>query len=193
MTRLTKSQIADNAAAQLHAEQQAALRTMRAEKAARTRASNKQAKAAAHAETVQPEVVHASIDELMADIELPSAKRVLVGVILAIAASFATGYAIGMLLSYAIAGILTLTATAWVAFTLTVLAWIIAIYATWKVTGIVAGRVFASVVMPEGLASRSYESVANASGEAKSKMLGWFSSAKEVVVAPFSGAHPAAA
>lgn len=189
MARLTKAQIEQNAAdaAALHAEQQAELKRMRAEKRAQSKAAK--ASVAKHVEAVQPDPSAASIEDLIADLKLPSAKRVLVGFILGIAAAFSVGYGIGMLLAYALAGIMTLTATAWIAFALSVVVWAIAIYASWKIGGVVGGKVFSSVVMPEGLASRSYESVANAAGSAKSKVGGWFSSSKDIVAAKCNDAR----
>jgi hypothetical protein len=192
MARLTKEQIAANEkqAAELRAAQQAELTRMRAAK----RAANKQAKVAVAATTFRaPDLSHANIDELMSGFEMPSVKRVLVGTVLGIAAAGATGYGIGTLLAYALAGITTLTATAWIAFVLSALAWIIAIYAGWKLGGYVGGKVFASVVLPEGLAARSYASVVNAMGNAKQNAVALFSIDKDElaqqVVAKFSGAH----
>ena len=91
-------------------------------------------------------------------------------------------------MAYALAGIMVLTSTAWIAFTLSVLVWVIGLYAAWKVGGYIAGRVFASVVLPEGLASRSYESVANAAANTKTTISGWFSE-KRNVVDQFTGAY----
>lgn len=196
MARQTAQQVRDNAAAAVHAEQQAELKRLRAEKAAATRRSNKaaldamtvQVSAAEHAKAAQPEASAADIEDLMADLNLPSGKRVLVGLVLALGSAFSVGYGIGMLLSYAIAGILVLTSTAWIAFTLTVLAWIIAIYASWKIGGYVGGKVFASVVLPDGLASRSWAAVAGGTksattslgdgvASARNKVGGWFTTA----------------
>jgi hypothetical protein len=198
MARLTKAEIAQNeiVAAELAQAQQAELKRMRAAKRAQAKAARVEAvkpSAAEHAESVQPDPLHAAIDDLFADVEFPSARRVLVGFILGIACSAVVGYGIGMLLAYALAGIMLLTSTAWIAFTLTVLAWIIALYAAWKIGGYVGGTVFSSVVLPTGLAARSAASVSNACGSAKNKIGGWFTS-KPVVEAPaFTGAHAAAA
>lgn len=190
MARQSKAEIAAVEAAGVKAAQQAELKRLRAEKAAKTREVNKKAKAVVH---TPPEVLHANIEDLMSGFEMPSVKRVLIGTVLGIAAAGATGYGIGTLLAYALAGIMALTATAWVAFVLSALAWIIAIYAGWKLGGYVGGKVFASVVLPEGLASRSYASVVNAVTGAKQRAVGLFSVDKEElvqqVVAKFSGAH----
>lgn len=190
MARQSKEQIAAQEQAAVKAAQQVELKRMRAEKTAKTRSENKKAKAVVHA---QPEVLHANIEDLMSGFEMPSVKRVLIGTVLGIAAAGATGYGIGTLLAYALAGIMTLTATAWVAFVLSVLAWAIALYAGWKLGGYVGGKVFASVVLPEGLASRSYASVVDAMSGAKQRAVGLFSIDKEElvqqVVAKFSGAH----
>ncbi|HEY4721061.1 MAG TPA: hypothetical protein VII92_04395 [Anaerolineae bacterium] len=186
MARQTKQQIADTAAAaQAVKDQQAAeLKRMRAVKRAA------KISAAAHVDAVQPEPEHADIGSMFDGVELPSAKRVLVGFILGIATAASVGYGIGMLLAYALAGIMLLTSTAWIAFVLSVLAWIIAIYAGWKVGGYVGGKVFASVVMPDGLAARSVASVSDAASNMKAKIGGWFTT-KEVEAAPFTGAYPA--
>lgn len=202
MARQTKAQIAATAAAELKLAQQAELARLRAEKAAKTRAANKAAKAgvAAHIAGVQPEASAADIEQLVSELQLPSPKRVLVGFLLGVAAAGSVGYGIGMLLAYAIAGIVTLTSTAWIAFALTVVAWALALYAGWKIGGRVGGAVFSSVVMPEGLASRSYASVAGAAGDAKDSLARLFTSSKAKVVerveqskatvtAAFSGAH----
>lgn len=193
MARMSKEQIAANelAATQLKAEQQAELKRLRAEKRAQAKAAK--ANVAAHVAGVQPEVTHTDIEMLMDGIELPSVKRVLVGFILGVAAAGATGYGISVLLAYALAGIMVLTAAPWLAFVLSALAWVIAIYAGWKLGGYVGGKVFASVVMPEGLASRSYASVVNAVTGAKQNVVGMFSVNKEEmaqqVFAKFTGAH----
>lgn len=195
MARQTKAQIAEQqaAAAALHAEQQAVLKQMRADK----RAKNAAAKAdrieaervAAHCTATQDEILHADIDTLMSDFALPSPKRVLVGFILGVAASFTVGYGIGMVLSYVLAGILVLTSTAWIAFVLSALAWVVAMVAAWKIGGYVGGKVFSSVVLPDGLASRSYESVAGAAGSVGSRIGGWFSSTKDVAQAKLGDAR----
>lgn len=193
MARMSKAEIAANkqAALAVKAAQQAELKRLRAEKRAATKAAK--AGAAAHAQAVQPEVTHTDIEMLMDDIELPSVKRVLVGFILGVAAAGATGYGIGLLLAYALAGIMVLTAAPWLAFVLSVLAWVAAIYAGWKLGGYVGGKVFASVVMPEGLAARSYASVVNAVTGAKQNVVGMFSVNKEdlaqQVFTKFTGAH----
>lgn len=184
----------------------------RGEKAAATRKANqlKQAKAEAkqlkaarlareaedkakldaqHKAKVEDEILHAEIEALAAD--LPSWRRVLVGFVLGIGAAFAVGYGIGMLLAYCLAGIMTLTASVAMQFVLSVIAWAIGLYASWKVGGYVGGKVFASVVLPDGLVGKSYDSVANACGEARDKVKGWFTS--KPAVAQFTGAHPAGA
>lgn len=209
MARQTKAELAAAQQAELKAAQQAELKRLRAERAAKTRAANKAAAnattvehkaVAAHMAGVQPEASAADIENLMADLQLPSAKRVLVGVLLGVAAAGGVGYGIGMLLAYAIAGIVTLTSTAWVAFALTVVAWVIALYASWKIGSYIGGKVFASVVLPDGLASRSYESLANAAVGAKQSLGSVFASSKAkvaerveqskaTVAAAFSGAH----
>lgn len=193
MTKLTKNQIA---AAELKAAQQAELSRLRAEKAAKSKATRAANKAALAQMNVQVNAAHrAAADDIAhADIEsmfdnLPSPKRVLVGLVLGVAAAGATGYGIGMILSYALAGIAALTGAAWISFTLGVIAWIVAIYSAWKIGGYIGGKVFASVVLPDGLAARSYESVANAAGSAKQNVVGWFGSAKSKAAEQFSGAH----
>jgi hypothetical protein len=88
-----------------------------------------------------------------------------------------------------LAGIAALTGAAWISFTLAVAAWLIALYAGWKLGKYVAGKVFASTVMPEGLVSRSYESVASGAASAKQNVVGWFSTSKAKAVEQFNGAH----
>jgi hypothetical protein len=183
--------------AQLASVQQAELERLRAAKQAEQKveapAPEVAPQVAAHAAAVQPEAAHVNVEDLMAGFELPSIKRVLVGAILGIAAAGAVGYGIGCVLAYAIAGIAVLTATAWIAFALSVLAWIVALYAGWKLGGYIGGKVFSSVVLPEGLASRSYASIVEAVTGAKQRAVGLFSVDKEElaaqVVAKFSGAH----
>lgn len=94
--------------------------------------------------------------------ELPSWKRVLCGFILGIVGAGFTGYGIGLVMSYALAGIATMAAGPAIALFLSVIVWILGIYSAWKVGGWVGGKIFASVVLPEGLASRSIASVSNA-------------------------------
>lgn len=198
-------------------EQQIAIAVARAEKAltdklaaglaaANAAAANAQAyaskiaqeAAAAHAAKVQPNAASAdmaAIEKLMNN--PPSGVRVLVGFILAIMSSFTVGYGIGCLLAYALAGITTLVGAGLAAFMLSTISWIIAIYAAWKVGGWVGGKVFSSVVMPDGLASTSIDAVSNTFSSARSTVGGWFT-AKPVAApvapaAPFTGAHRAAA
>lgn len=199
MARISKAQIAANEAAAAATAEAQRVELARMRKAKRETAKLLKAKAAAatvgltdHIEAVQPEAVHADISSIIDDLKLPSAKRVIVGMLLGIAASFAVGSAISLVMAYTIAGILTLTTSPALALCLSVLAWIVALYSGWKLGGYVGGKVFASVVMPEGLASRSYESVANAvsstSSAVASRVSGWF---KREPVAEFTGAHVA--
>jgi hypothetical protein len=139
----------------------------------------------------QPQPAAATADELAFDFDLPSWKRVLVGFVLGISTAGATGYGIGMIAAYCIAGIMTLTTSAGLALFMSFLVWLIAIYASWKIGGWVGGKVFASVVMPDGLASRSIDSVSNAASNAKSAVAGWFTSKPAVM--QFTGAHTKAA
>lgn len=131
---------------------------------------------------------HVNIEEMMAGLEMPSPTRVIVGCLLGLAAAGAVGYGIGSLMVYALAGIATLTAGTFITFALSVIVWILGIYAAWKIGGWAAGKVFSSVVLPEGLASRSYESVAGAFSGAKEKATGLFDSAKDRVE-QFTGSH----
>jgi hypothetical protein len=202
MTRISKAQINAAAEAELKATQQAELKRLRAAKTAATKAANKAAKAklaAAHVGAVQPDPAHVNVEDLFGDLQLPSAKRVLVGAILGVISAGLTGYGVGMLASYAIAGIMVLTGAAWLALALTVITWLIAAYASWSLGGYVGGKVFASVVLPDGLASRSYESLANATSSAASSVSsiasstrntvsGWF---KREPAVEFTGAHAA--
>jgi hypothetical protein len=126
--------------------------------AQRAKRGENTARAATHARKVQPEVQHADVE---ADAEiaafmasLPSPGRVVVGMILGIVAAGTVGYGIGMLMSYALAGIATLTGSAALAFMLSVLVWVIGIYASWKIGGYVGSKVFGSVVLPDGLVSK---------------------------------------
>lgn len=188
---------AADAEANLQAARQAELDRMRAAKEAeakvQTPAPEVAPKVAAHAQAVQPEAAHVNVEDLMADFKLPSIKRVLIGALLGIASAASVGYGIGCALSYALAGIVTLTAAPFIAFALSVLAWVIALYAGWKLGGYIGGKVFSSVVMPDGLAARSYASVMDAVTGAKDRAVGLFSVDKEElaaqVVAKFSGAH----
>lgn len=149
--------------------------------------------AAAHAASVQPQTEHVNVEDLFAGVALPSWKRVVVGLVLGLAASCTVGYGIGMLMAYALAGIATLTASAGMAFVLSVLVWALGLYAGWKLSGYIGGKVFASVVLPDGLASKSYDSVANAANEVKAKVGDWFKSKPIVQQAQaFTGAHAAA-
>ncbi len=156
-------------------KQTAALNQLRAEKRAKSKA------AAAHVESTQPDPAAASIEELVAGLALPNPARVVVGVIISLFASFSVGYGIGMLMSYALAGISLLVGSALLSFVLSVFVWIVGIWAAFNAGAYVGSKVFASVVMPEGLASRSYESVAQASVSAKNTVVGWFKPRAKIV------------
>lgn len=160
----------------------AEVKAIRAAKAAKTRAANKalKAQAAAHVNTVQPDAAHVNVEQLFGG-ELPNWKRVTVGFVLGLLASGAVGYGIGLIMAYALAGIATLTGSAALAFTLSAIVWVLGIYAAWKIGGWIGGKVFASVVLPEGLAAKSYESLANGVGSARARVAGWLE-AKPLVV-----------
>jgi hypothetical protein len=126
--------------------------------AQRAKRGESTARAAAHARKVQPEVQHADV-EADAELEafmasLPGPGRVIVGAILGIASATAVGYGIGMIMSYALAGIATLTGSAALAFMLSAVVWILGIYATCRIGGYVGSKVFGSVVLPDGLVSK---------------------------------------
>lgn len=163
-------------AANAEAAKQAQLKQARAEvraarKAEREAQAAREQAAAAHAQAAQPEPAAAPIEDLYADLQLPSWKRVAVGIVLGLAGAVVVGYGIGMLMAYALAGIATLTASAAVTFVLSVIVWVLGLYSSWKIGGFIGGKIFASVVLPDGLASRSAASVGNAVDSAK----GWFS------------------
>lgn len=141
-----------------------------------------------HIAAVQPEPVAASVEDMIADIQLPSARRVMVGIVLSAFAAFGTGYGIGIILSYILAGITLFFGAGLIAFILQALAWIAAVIGAWKAGGWVAGKVFSAVVLPEGLASQSFASVSGAASDAKARVAGWF---KTKSVEPFTGAHVA--
>lgn len=195
--RMTKADFARSTpagkadAAKVNKAKLAAARAQAAELKAK-REAEEAAKVAAHA-AAQPQPVAATDDELKfeLDFELPSWKRVLVGFVLGVATAGAAGYGIGMVAAYCIAGIMTLTTSAGIALFMSFTIWLLAIYASWKVGGWVGGKVFASVVLPDGLASRAAASVSNAASGAKSAVAGWFTS--KPAVAQFTGAHKVAA
>lgn len=158
------------------------------------REAEEAAKVASHA-AAQAQPAAATLDELGLsdyDFDLPW-KRVAVGFVLGIVTAGAAGYGIGMIAAYCIAGILTLSTSAGVALFLSFLVWLIAIYASWKIGGYVGGKVFASVVLPDGLASRAAASMSDAASGAKNTVASWFGAGKEKVSATFSGAHVKAA
>jgi len=133
----------------------AAAKDIAAQRAKRAAApAPKATRAAAHAKKVQPEARHANIEEMLADLALPSPTRVIVGAILGLAAAGAVGYGISLVMAYALAGIMTLTGSAALAFMLSAAVWVLGIYATWKIGGYVGGKVFSSVVLPDGLVSK---------------------------------------
>lgn len=177
-------------AAKAEAAKAEQLRTARAEVRAKRKADREAA--AAHAAGVQPEAQHVGVEQLfdMDDVELPSWKRVTVGLILGLTAAGFVGYGIGQIMVYALAGIATLTTSAALAFTLSALVWVIGIYASWKIGGWVGGKVFGSIVLPEGLASRSAASISNAVGSAKDRVTGVFKGSSTVQRAQaFTGAY----
>lgn len=106
----------------------------------------------AHVESVQPEAVAADVTSIFDN--LPSPARVIVGFVLALAAAGATGYGVGTVMSMALAGIATFTGSALLGFMMTVLVWVLGIYAGWKLSAWAGKTVFTSIVMPEGLISR---------------------------------------
>jgi len=113
-------------------------------------------RAAAHAAKVQPAAQHAPVDEVDAELEafmasLPGPGRVVIGAMFGLAAAGAVGYGISLIMSYALAGIVTLTGSAALAFMLSAIVWVLGIYATWKIGGYVGSKVFASIVLPDGL------------------------------------------
>lgn len=191
-----------NKAEQLKADQLAAARAefearRNEELAAANALLAKQAEALAafeqssKAQRKQPHVelaAHVNIEDMMAGLDMPSPTRVIVGCLLGLASAGAVGYGIGSLMVYALAGIATLTGGAFLTFALSVIVWILGIYAAWKIGGWVAGKVFSSVVLPDGLASRSYESVAGMFSGAKDKATSVLGSAKDRVE-QFTGAH----
>lgn len=192
--RMTKADFAAHATEHTATKIKLAAARAQAKELKAKREAEEAAKVAAHA-AAQPQPVAATDDELKfeLDFELPSWKRVLVGFILGVASAGAVGYGIGMVAAYCIAGIMMLTTSAGIALFMSFLVWLLAIYASWKIGGYAAGKVFSSVVMPDGLASRSFESVSNAASGAKSTVSGWFTSSKDKVQAKFSGAHKVAA
>lgn len=161
------SKAAATRAANAEAAKQAQLKAARAEVRARRKAERDAA--AAHAQAHQPEAA-SNIEALFAEeVQLPSWKRVVVGLVLGLVAAGGVGYGIGMIMAYCLAGIATLTAGAAMTFVLSALVWIIGVYSAWKIGGWVGGKVFASVVLPEGLASRSFASIAGAITGAKDR------------------------
>lgn len=161
------SKAAATRAANAEAAKQAQLKAARAEVRARRKAERDAA--AAHAQAHQPEAA-SNIEALFTEeVQLPSWKRVVVGLVLGLVAAGGVGYGIGMIMAYCLAGIATLTAGAAMTFVLSALVWIIGVYSAWKIGGWVGGKVFASVVLPEGLASRSFASIAGAITGAKDR------------------------
>lgn len=153
----------------------AAQRAKRGETTTRARGSA-QTRAAAHVAKVQPEVQHAEVDETDAELAafmaaLPSPGRVVVGALLGLASAIGVGYGIGMIMAYALAGIATLTGSAALAFMLSALVWVLGIYATWKIGGYIGSKVFASVVLPDGLVSRCCASLSLGFGGMKNAVV----------------------
>lgn len=181
--------VAEKEVAELRAKREAE-RAAKADLAAKNEAAAKALLAAAAA---QPKPAAATPEELgigiELDFELPSWKRVLVGFVCGIAVAGAAGYGIGLIAAYCIAGIMTLTTNAALALISSFIVWLLAVYASWKIGGWIGGKVFASVVLPDGLASRAAASVSNAASDAKSTVAGWFGTSKDKVQAKFSGAH----
>lgn len=181
------SKAAATRAANEAAAKEAQLKQARAEVRARRKAERDAA--AAHAQAHQPEAA-SNIEALFTDeVQLPSWKRVVVGLVLGLVAAGGVGYGIGMIMAYCLAGIATLTAGAAMTFVLSALVWIIGIYASWKIGGWVGGKVFASVVLPEGLASRSFASLAGAVTGAKDRVSGALNVPLKQHAADFTGAY----
>lgn len=137
------------------AQRKAAEADIAAQRAKREAAAN-------HVADIQPDVLHADLEDLIGSFELPSWKRVACGIVLGLLGAGVVGYGIGMIMAYALAGIATLAGAGAIAFIMSVLVWVIGIYASWKIGGYVGGKIFSSVVLPEGLAARSMASLSNA-------------------------------
>lgn len=163
MARLTKQQIADIAAAETKAAQQAELKRLRAEKAAATRAANKATKAKLDAQAAAPapvillgmseakvdevkpeftedearklrqEKLASTLDELLAEMAYPSWKRVMAASVVGMIAACGVGYLVGMVAAYIVAGILAYTGLAWLAWVVYVLSILIGMIAGGRV------------------------------------------------------------
>lgn len=188
--RMTKADFAAHATEHTATKAQLAAACAQAKELKAKREAEEAAKVAAHA-AAQAQPVAATLDELGLDdyeFDLPW-KRVAIGFVLGVASAGAVGYGIGMIAAYCIAGIMTLTTSAGIALFLSFTVWLLAIYASWKIGGWVGGKVFASVVLPDGLASRSAESISDAARGAKNTVASWFGASKEKAKAQFTGAH----
>lgn len=186
MARLTKQQIADNAAAAeaLKAEQQAELARLRKEKREKAKAEREAAKLpVVEAKPFDPQAEDAArrakIDSAWADLmegfEVPSWKRSLTAAVLAIAAAGGTGYLIGVVAGMLIVGAVALTGMAWLGWLIIALAIVLSAWASSRIAGAVFGYVADKRV------DAHFDGV-------KSTVTGWF---KAKPVAMFSGAHVA--
>lgn len=155
MARITKAQQAELDQQAIKDAQQAALKSLRAEKAAATRAANIKAKA----EAAQPKVQEATpfdpkaearkrldamasaVDAILADFEAPSWKRVLAATVISLVLAAGAGWMIGTLTGMLIVSAVALTGMAWIAWVIWALGMVIAFYAGAKIGQHVGGYI----------------------------------------------------
>lgn len=189
MARLTKQQIADNEAAE------AATKEAQRIELARLRKEKRDAKAKesqviedtttvfnearpfdpAAEDAARFEKINAAWATLMEGFEVPSWKRTLTGVVLAMAAAFGTGYLIGTVAGMLIVGAVALTGMAWIGWVIMALSLVLGAWAGGRVATAVFGYIADKKI------DSHFDGV-------KSLATRWF---RKPVIAEFSGAHEA--
>lgn len=192
MARLTKQQIADNEAAEaaLREEQQAELARLRKERRDKARAAKLVVESNQVEQTVFNEArpfdaaaedadryakINAAWATLMEGFEVPSWKRTLAGVVLAMAAAFGTGYLIGSVAGMLIVGAVALTGMAWLGWVIMALGIVLGAWCGGRVASAVFGYIADKKI------DLHFDGV-------KSSMSSWF---RKPVITEFSGAHEA--
>jgi hypothetical protein len=171
-----RAEVEEIRAKRAEAEQQAAAERARAEQALADleahRAANPDYRSDAQGR------IMSAVDMLMEGYEFPSWKRIVCGVIAGIIVAAGAGLLIGLIGSYAIAGVLALTGSAVLAWCVYILTLIISFFVGGKVGSKVGGYVISGDIDRHASA-------------AKNKVLGWFKAKPEVqiVEAQFTGAH----
>jgi hypothetical protein len=187
MARITKAQIAEQQAAelaaeQLHAEQQAELKRMRAAKRAAAKAAaeaQRHAAATPHVEVQAEQVAQpfdaaaediarraklaSALNDILADFEMPSWKRLAIGTVIGLVAAAGAGWMLGTVVGMLVVGAVAMTGMAW-------LGWVV-----WAL-GMIVTFIACSMLGRSTAAYIVTAKIDEHAGAVKNKVLGWFKS-----------------